>query len=65
MKGVAIVLGMVALVAGCTGATLPPERMGATARCLHEAKTSHDPGSKAYKSAVNECMWSKGMDVKD
>lgn len=65
MKGIAIVPGMVLLVAGCSGATLPPERMGVTARCLHEAKTSFEPGSEGYKSAVNQCMWNKGMDVKD
>ena len=65
MKGIAITLGMVLLLAGCAGATLPPDKMGTTAKCLHEAKSNFEPGSKAYNSAVNDCMWSKGMDVKD
>ena len=65
MKGIAIVSGMLLLMAGCTGATLPPELMGSTAKCLHDAKTNFEAGSEAYKSAVNECMWTKGLDVKD
>ena len=65
MKGIAIALGMLLLISGCTGATLPPERMGSTARCLHDAKTKFETGTTAYKSAVNECMWTKGLDLKD
>ena len=65
MKGIAIALSTLLLTSGCTGETLHPQLMGTTAKCLNNAKQKNEAGSKAYQSAVNECMWAKSLDVKD
>lgn len=65
MKGIAIALGALFLMAGCTGESLRPELMGTTAKCQYNAKQNFEPGSKAYQAAMNECMWAKAKDMKD